>query len=319
MSLVVIPRSALGLLLLSWRGEIAYGTIVIDSFPGRPRQPAMPRPKITSTQPNFLVHPWPLSEETKEELINFLGYDAPFSNNQTAIARAIRRVEYHLGRYLAIAKLEKELPTNGGLAAELKRFIGRGDFRSAAFDDLHPWLKQKFRNRLVDRAVVEEDPVATRAAADDILQSLTENLRGRPRNRPLRDLVKQLRKVFRGFRSGELEDDEVYGANRPEDLLALIDEIIENREEHIVDIDVSVARYRSDGGHGREDRHRSGNAESLSEIENDELEFITFAIKATGIELPKNFDDMLRDIGRAPQDRADVLNRIARRAAKKRR
>ena len=83
------------------------------------------------------------------------------------------------------------------------------------------------------------------------------------------------------------------------------------------DIDKSVRRYQSESGTGQESRYSSGSMQALSEIEYDEYEFVTFILTAADIAVPKNLLDLFKLVGRSSQDRAEVLNQIAKRARKR--
>jgi len=131
-----------------------------------------------------------------------------------------------------------------------------------------------------------------------------------------------LRRTFRDFHTDVLRDGARYGEMNTPDTLALMDELIEelapNHLTTTADMTISNKHYRSGEGIGQHHRHQSGSVENLSEAEYDEYEFITFILQVAYIPVPKNLRDLFKDIERPPSERVEVLNRIARWAAKRR-
>jgi len=281
----------------------------------------MPRAKPKRGQPFFQIKPFRLSNEIKEELINLLGFDESVADQAARDNKAVSAIEHYIGRYLGIAEVNKHLPGPASLIAELKRFKNRDDFRTSAFADLHPWLQQKFQAQGFDQSVTKYDPDTVKAHINDIIESLSGEHQGRPENRPFKDLVTRLRRIFRGFRQMDVDEDALTEYAPADNLFEALDPVDDKEESLEVAYEASLEwRARLDaiiGSGGQTARQRQGNVQNRSTVEADELEFITLILETAGLHVPKNFPDLLKKIGRAPQDRAEVLNRIARRAKKR--
>lgn len=74
--------------------------------------------------------------------------------------------------------------------------------------------------------------------------------------------------------------------------------------------------YRTYAEGGDTERARYGAVNPLSPAEYDELEFVELVLEAAGIQKPSNLRKRFLDVGRPPHERAEVLNRLARRRRK---
>ena len=281
----------------------------------------MPRAKPKRTPPYFQIHPFPLSAELKEELINLLGVDAEVSHEEAKVDKAIAAIQHYVGRYLGIAEVEKDLPGNASLIVELEAFIKRGDLNQAAISALYPWLQHTFQERGVDLSAEEQDSEIVLGIAREIIESLSGEHRGRPVDRSFQDLLKQLRTIFRGFRQMEIEPAVLSkyrdSGGPPQDLDPSGEDEASLDAAYLANLEWRARLNAIIDSGGQTKRQRQGSVENRSPVEADELEFITLILSAAGLRVAKNLPDRLKRVGRAPQDRAEVLNLIARRARRR--
>ena len=281
----------------------------------------MPRAKPKRTPPCFQNHPSRLSAAVKEYLIDLLGLDSADSDEQGTIKRAISRIEYYVGRYRGIARVEKELPGNASLIAELNAFVKRGEFNRVTLGALYPWLQHAFQQRGVDLCAEELNSEFVLTVAKEIIESRSGEHRGRPVDRSFQDLLKQLRTIFRGFRQMEIEPAVLSkyrdSGGPPQDLDPSGEDEASLDAAYLANLEWRARLNAIIDSGGQTKRQRQGSVENRSPVEADELEFITLILSAAGLRVAKNLPDRLKRVGRAPQDRAEVLNLIARRVKRR--
>jgi hypothetical protein len=281
----------------------------------------MPRAKPKRTPPYFQIYPFQLSMGLTGDLIELLGFDSAVSDEQTKINKAVTAIEHYVGRYMGIAAVEKELPSNASLIAELNAFVKAREFNQVTLGALHPWLQQRFQHRGLDLSSAEQDCAVVLNITNEIIESLSGEHRGKPVDRSFQDLLKQLRTIFRGFRQMDIDPDVLSkyldSDDLPNNLDPLGDDDTSINEAYLANLEWRARLNEIIASGGQTKRLRQGSVENRSPVEADELEFVTLILRATGRRVPKNLPDLLNRVGRAPQDRADVLNQIAKRARRR--
>lgn len=276
----------------------------------------MPRAKHKTAPPQFIKKRIKLNPEALGELINLFGFDTLVSKDITKAARAIFVVQHYIDRYLGIVAVEKDLPRNANLVAELKFFVKKGQFNAHSFKSLYPWLQVEFkRNGISLTEAIPESAEVIRVAKKIIRERSGEN-RGKPVNRAFNDLITKLRKTFRDFHTDELKNYPEFTQEEMQTIGQMLHSLGNNTESKhkndASDIDISLKRYQTEDGLSQGERYRSGSMEALSEYEYDEYEFVTFALEEAGIPYPKNLLDLFKRVGRPMHERAEVLNQLAR-------
>lgn len=216
---------------------------------------------------------------------------------------AIRQIEVALSRYFGLSAIVKDLPNRANLTTELRDFIAIEDFSNASFEKLHPWLRSFFGARDLRVPVSRFDTTAIVSAAEEILEMLDGEHRGRPTDEAFIELLKDLRRTFRGSYNKEK------GSGNWLELLPVGTEE-KNPAESLK------------AGYTRGQRTKRGAKRMIARAERgaarDELEFIRSVLKIADIPCPKNLADRLKAIVQPPQNRVEHLNRIAKKVEKKR-
>lgn len=189
------------------------------------------------------------------------------------------------------------LPRNANMLAEVRAFVSKGEFSDNTLSNLHIWIQGFFHDRGVvpPLTTFEKSDILTAAHSIETMQ-IGEH-RGRPRDAPLHDLIKRLRRVFRAYYCKEKAS-----GNRLE--LAAVD---------LEDDHLEPLRTRFTEKYSKTRDGKRAIARADKEAAEDEREFIIAVLDTAGISHPLKLGEKLKTIGQAPQNRVEHLNQIAKR------
>lgn len=281
----------------------------------------MPRPKKNRSKPEFKFESFQLVSVSRPRLASLFGIDLLDTSAQVSVEKIIARTEHAIGRYMGMAKIAPSLPSNASLRVELEQWLKAGGLTIAEIERLHPWLQAKFHPLGI---TADADPTTAdiQAAANDILVALKGSRRGRPENRAFKELIKSLRIIYRGHRRLTLDPKLAAEYEAKAALLPPLDPVddsdaaIENAHQANIDrqnlIDELLASTDETA------RCQQGAMQAFSEAQNDEIEYISLALQAAGVSVPKNLQTYLLEVGVPASDRAQRLTTLAKKAAKSR-
>ena len=239
----------------------------------------MPRPKKKAGSPNWTAKNHKLSENAKAELLSLLGLDEPDDNSSRA-KQAIEDVERGLAFHAGGVDALDKRPRAADYREALTPLIRKSSDLAQSLDELNFWIENELNSHETD---ISELKVSLRCLVDAITNTLKEKeacrSRGAPKKQALLVVVGKLRKIFHRYH---------------------IDTFSEDNEQP------SQPRIR-------------GKTAELSEKENEECDFVKFALDDANISHPKDIRTLFSKPDAAlPQDREKVINNLVKRAIKDR-